>query len=95
MLQFKDAIKQSFQYLAEIYEGEELPNKLLEEIEYDERDDVWKVVIGFDSNRVTTTTAGNALLGSGSTTKEKLRNYKLIRLKGADGSFAGMFDRML
>lgn len=95
MLQFKDAINKSFQYLAEMYEGEELPNKLLEEIEYDESADVWKIVIGFDSNRVTTTTAGNALLGSGSTIKKKERNYKQIRLKGADGSFAGMFDRML
>lgn len=95
MLQFKDAIKQSFQYLAEMYEGEELPNKLLEEIEYDESADVWKVVIGFDSNRVTTTTAGNALFGSDSTTKKTERNYKQIRVKGADGSFVKMVDERL
>jgi len=36
-----------------MYEGEELPNKLLEEIEYDDSCDEWKVVIGFDSKRIT------------------------------------------
>ena len=99
MLNFKDAIKKSFQYLEEMYEGQELPNKLLEEIEYDDSSDIWKVVIGFDSNRITTTTEGSDMfrtaLGSKSTVKKKERNYKQIRLKGADGSFIKMIDQML
>jgi hypothetical protein len=95
MLELKDAIKKSFQYLELMYEGQDLPNKLLEEIEYDDSSDVWKVVIGFDSNRITTTTEGSSVFGSGSTTKKKERNYKQIRFKGADGSFIKMIDQML
>jgi hypothetical protein len=94
MLKLKEAIKQSFSLLADMYEGEELPNKLLEEIEYDENADIWKVVIGFDSNRFTTSTDGSALFG-GHTIKKRERNYKQIRLKGADGSFIKMVDQML
>jgi hypothetical protein len=99
MLDLKDAIKKSFQYLELMYEGQELPNKLLEEIEYDDSSDIWKVVIGFDSNRITTTTEGSdmfrAVLGSTSTIKKNERNYKQIRLKGTDGSFIKMVDQML
>ncbi len=99
MLELKDAIKKSFQYLDEMYEGEELPNKLLEEIEYDDSSDEWKVVIGFDSKRITTTTEGaggySSLLGSTSTVKKNERNYKQIRFKGEDGSFVKMIDQML
>lgn len=97
MLNLKDAIKKSFQYLEEMYEGVELPNKLLEEIEYDDSSDIWKVVIGFDSNRITTTKGSDmfgSMLGSSSTVKKE-RNYKQIRFKGADGSFIKMLDQML
>ena len=99
MLGFKDAIKKSFQYLDQMYEGEQLPNKLLEEIEYDDGADIWKVVIGFDSKRIITTIEGaggySYLLGSTSTVKKNERNYKQIRLKGEDGSFVKMLDQML
>ncbi len=93
MLELKEAIKKAFEHFEQIYEGEKLPNKLLEEIEYDDSDDIWKVVIGFDSDRITTRTDGPAMFGS--TIQEKERKYKQIRLKGKDGSFVKMADQML
>ncbi len=93
MLELKDAIKKAFEHFELIYEGEEIPNKLLEEIEYDDSDDIWKVVIGFDSNRIFTRTEGAAMFGS--MVREKERKFKQIRLKGEDGSFVKMVDEML
>jgi hypothetical protein len=77
-----------------IYDGENLPNKLLEEIEYDDESDMWKVVIGFDSEHIRTKTEGNTMFGT-ATVEEKERKYKQIRLKGQDGSFVKMVDEML
>lgn len=94
MLDLKNAIKKAFEHFELIYEGNKLPNKLLEEIEYDNEDDIWKVVIGFDSDRVTTKTDGPAMFAS-TTVKEKERKYKQIRLKGKDGSFVKMIDEMI
>ena len=97
MLELKEAIKKSFEYLDLMYGGQELNNKLLEEIEYDKSSGVWKVVIGFDSNRVTVTDRIDRSSSIGSllgvplqSAKEKIKNYKQIRLKGSDGSFVKM-----
>ncbi len=94
MLELKDTIKKAFEHFELIYEGEKLPNKLLEEIEYDDESDIWKVVIGFDSARITTRTEGSSMFGT-ATVREKERKYKQIRLKGQDGSFVKMVDEML
>ncbi len=93
MLELKNAIKKAFGHFELIYEDEKLPNRLLEEIEYDSEDDIWKVVIGFDSDRVTTKTNGPAMFAS--TVQEKERKYKQIMLKGKDGSFIKMIDETL
>lgn len=93
MLGLKDAIKKAFEHFDLIYEGEKIPNKLLEEIEYDDSSDIWKVVIGFDSNRITTRTEGPGMFAS--SVREKERKYKQIRLKGQDGSFVKMVDETL
>lgn len=81
MLELKYAIKKSFQYLELMYEGQELPNKLLEEIEYDDNADIWKVVIGFDSNRITTTTEGSECLNPCSVPHPQLRKKNGITNK--------------
>ena len=98
MLALKDAIKKAFELFEDIYEGQKIPNKLLEEIEYDDTSDIWKVVIGFDSDHIITRTEGNAfnsIIGGASTIKERKRKYKQIRLKGGDGSFVNMLDQTL
>ena len=98
MLELKEAIKKSFHYLDEmLYEGEALPNKLLEEIEYDDEKDIWKVVIGFDTDKVITTQVSTpyfAMCGT-PTEKKKERKYKQIQLRGSDGKFVKMIDQML
>lgn len=93
MIELKEAIKKAYEYIDLMYEGENLPNKLLEEIEYDEGADTWKVVIGFDSDHVTTKTTGPSLFPS--TVKEKERKYKQLRIKGETGEFIKMLDQML
>lgn len=93
MLDLKNAIKKAFEFFEQIYEGQKFPNKLLEEIEYDDSDDVWKIVIGFDSERITTKTEGPHLFPT--TVQENERKYKQIRLKGKDGSFVKMADQTL
>ncbi|WP_446008981.1 hypothetical protein [Candidatus Electrothrix sp.] len=94
MLALKDAIKKAFELFEVIYEGEKLPNRLLEEIEYDDSSDSWKVVIGFDSNHIIKKTEANAITG-GTSIEERKRKYKQIRLKGGDGSFVKMSDQAL
>lgn len=93
MIELKEAIKKAYEYIDLMYEGEKLPNKLLEEIEYDEGADAWKVVIGFDSDHVTTKTSGTSLFPS--TIREKERKYKQVRIKGETGEFIKMVDQML
>lgn len=99
MLTLKDAIKKAFELFELIYEGEKIPNRLLEEIEYDDSAATWNIVIGFDSDRITTKTEKNRfaeMIGGPSTlVKEKERKYKQIRLKGEDGSFVTMLDQTL
>lgn len=93
MLELKEAITKAFEYFDLMYEGEKLPNRLLEEIEYAESSDTWNVVIGFDSDRTTTRSDGPALFSSKVTEKE--RKYKQIKVKGETGEFIKMIDRML
>lgn len=98
MIELKEAIKKSFHYLDEmLYDGKDLPNKLLEEIEYDDEQDIWKVVIGFDTDKVITTqqkSPYNFAMG-GTTEKKTERKYKQIQLRGNDGKFLKMIDQML
>ncbi len=93
MLDLKEAIRKGFEHFELIYEGEEAPNKLLEEIEYDDDSDIWKVVIGFDTDRIKTKTEGPAMFPT--RVREQERKYKQILLKGKDGSFVKMLDEML
>lgn len=99
MLTLKDAIKKAFEHFELIYEGERVPNRLLEEIEYDDSAATWNVVIGFDSDRITTKAEKNRLaeiLGDPSALiKERERKYKQIKLRGKDGSFVKMLDQTL
>ena len=93
MLELKEAVKKAFEHFELIYEGKKLPDKLLEEIEYDNSSGTWNVVIGFDSDHITTRTEGPSVFPS--TVQEKERKYKQIILKGDDGSFIKMLDQKL
>lgn len=100
MLELKDAIKQSFHYLDEmLYDGKKLPNKLLEEIEYDDEKDIWKVVIGFDTDieviKQVQNIFSSPIFGPTQTEKKFERKYKQIQLRGNDGKFVKMIDQML
>ena len=43
----KQAVQKAKEYLADLYEGEEVEFVGLEEVEFDEEADQWKVTIGF------------------------------------------------
>ncbi len=94
MIEIKEAVQKAFGYIDMLYDGEVLPNKLLEEIEYDHEKDVWNVVVGFDSQRVIEKTEGPILIQA-VRTKEKERKYKKVVMKGEDGAFVKMVDEML
>ncbi len=94
MLELKEGIKKASEYFELMYEAENTPNKLLEEIEYDDSSDTWNVVIGFDSDHLTTRTEVPGTMFAFKV-QEKERKYKQIRLKGEDGSFVKMVEQML
>lgn len=85
MIESKKAVEVAMQYAKDHIGEENLPHLLLEELEYDESSNVWKVVIGYDSH-IQTKKIGSPLMGLGSSTEtEKKREYKTLEIDGATG----------
>ena len=88
-LDAKRAIRLAFDNFSEFFEFS--PNKpknvLLEGVEYNADIDEWDISIGFDIGRERTTSPQLSFLQS---TREPLREVRVITLRGADGAFVRM-----
>ncbi len=43
----KEAVKIAIKYISEIFEGENISNVCLEEVNYNEQEKIWEITIGF------------------------------------------------
>ena len=83
----KEAVRKARDYLADIFFDEQIVNVGLEEIEFEEATDTWKVTIGF--SRPWDRTIQSALSGPIS------RSYKVLRIDDKDGRVISVTHRAL
>lgn len=86
----KEAVRTAKDYLAELFEGEQIMNVGLEEIEFHEAGNKWVITIGFsrpwDLKNVLT-----AALGDG----RPARSYKVLHINDVSGTVESLTDRVL
>jgi hypothetical protein len=86
-MDFKDAVKAAKQHVIEIFDGENLSNVGLEEIEHDEVRHLWTVTIGF-SRPWDNIGALSAIAG------QKIpRSYKVVTIDDTDGKIRSISNR--
>ncbi len=86
----KEAVRTAKDYIAELFDGEEITFVGLEEVVYNEDSNNWKITIGFSrpwNNR----NAYAARVGDLRT----LRSYKVICINDDSGRVESLTDRML
>jgi hypothetical protein len=76
----KEAIKLAKEYVADVFGDENLYNLGLEEVEFDESDQTWKVTVGFSRPWNTVRNALTALAGE----PAARRTYKVVRIRDSD-----------
>ncbi|WP_336489331.1 hypothetical protein [Methylobacterium nigriterrae] len=85
----KEAVSRAKTYVAEIFDDESPSNIGLEEIRFDDRQDLWLITVGFSRswNRpkpFTTALGGDIDLN---------RTYKVVHVKDDDGKVVSLTDR--
>ena len=86
----KEAVRTAKEYIAELFDSEEITFVGLEEVVYSEESDSWNVTIGFSrpwNNR-------NAIVHSGSDFRT-VRSFKVLRINNSSGSVESLTDRIL
>ncbi len=98
MIDVKKAVKIAREFTTELYQGEEVSNISLEEVNFDDTTQEWAVTIGFDTNRKKVSRPNKPLSIIGNlneVSEEPIRAYKVIRLDVEDGEFRGMKMRQV
>ena len=90
-MNMKEAARTAKEYVADLYAGEEITDIGLEEVEFDDRLNVWVVTIGFSRPWGQKTNLA-ATLG-----RKQLpaRAYKVVRIDDDDGRITSLKDRLL
>ncbi len=88
----KAAVEAAFREFKELFAGARTSHVLLEGLEYDEHEDVWRVTIGFDVGRNRETGSENPLAPWGPTnrSKEPIREFRQFLLNANSGDFIKM-----
>lgn len=81
----KEAVTKAFKYAHEFYKLQEIPQLMLEEVEFDEEKKNWLVTLGYKSSR----TIQRQTLPL-TTEKESLREYKTFRINAENGEFVAL-----
>ena len=92
-MQPKQAIQKAKDIVAEMFADENPLNIGLEEIEYDDRDDVWKVTVGFDRLRSDLVRLSNVTAElTGAQPKLALfkREYKVVSINAQDAAMVSI-----
>lgn len=86
----KQAVHAAKEYIAELYEDEQIIDMGLEEVVFEELPAVWKVTIGFSRPWDVKGPAIAALVDA-----RRTRSYKVISLNDASGKVESLTDRVL
>ncbi len=85
----REAVQIAKDYIKKVYEGEEIRNLGLEEVEIDDETDDWLITLGF--SRKWDYPRSNGL----SDAPETKRAYKTVRIKADSGEVVSVKDRIL
>ena len=88
----KEAARTAKSYLNDLFSDEQVTNVGLEEVEFDELDNVWKITVGFSRPWDRRVSIASTL--SGEATRAG-RSYKVVRIKDDDGTIESLRDRLL
>ena len=86
----KEAARTAKDYLTDLFADESITNVGLEEIEFDEFDNVWKITVG-SSRPWDQRNALVAIMGSDG---RPIRSYKVVRINDDDGMVMSLTDRI-
>jgi hypothetical protein len=89
-MEVQEAIKLAKRYVLDVFADEDPSNVGLEEVEFDDGNDVWNVTIGFSRPWNSTKSVMASLAGE---QPPKKRAYKVVRLRNADGKMIGIKRR--
>ena len=89
-MEVKEAAQMAKEYLIDLFAGEEITNVGLEEVEFDNMSNDWKITIGFsrpwDQNKGFITALGES---------RPARSYKVIRISDTGSHVVSLKDRLL
>ena len=85
----KEAVQSARLHIVDVFSAEEITNVGLEEVEFDQVENVWKVTIGF-----TRPWERQGALGV-SLGLKTVRSYKVVRIANGDGTIKSVMDRVL
>ncbi|MCI5221614.1 MAG: hypothetical protein D3924_02760 [Candidatus Electrothrix sp. AR4] len=96
-IELYDAVKIAKTQAQQLFEGQTLPHLMLEEVEFDEKEQAWLIRLGYDSHHVVKTTSrGDKMVpsmfgGDDTITEEKTpRVYKEFKIDASDGHLISM-----
>ena len=96
-IELYDAVKIAKDQVQQLFAEQTLPHLMLEEVEFDEKEQVWLIRLGYDSHHVVKTTSRGdkmmpSMFGGGDTTTEERtpRVYKEFKIDASDGHLISM-----
>ena len=89
-MEVKDAVRLAKEYVADLFEAEQITNVGLEEVVFDEPSDCWNVTIGFSRPWDEKGPLVTALAE-----RSPARSYKVVHISDLDESVESVTDRFL
>ena len=87
----KEAVQTAKDYLTDLFADEEITDVGLEEVEFDEFDNIWKVTVGFSRPWNHQNGLSNTQEGYG----RPNRSYKVVHINDYEGVATSVTDRIL
>jgi len=90
----QDAVRIAKIQAQQLFEGQILPNLMLEEVVFDEQKQAWLVTLGYDSHQRVKTTekaiVSSMFGGPDIITESRPREYKVFQIDASDGRLISM-----
>ena len=91
----KEAARTAKDYLLDLFEGEEIINVGLEEIEFDDSSKNWSITVGFWRPWDYSNKSPMTLTLFGELSRPLTRSYKIVRINDQSGRVVAVKDRTL
>ncbi len=92
MIDVKEAVKIATGYMRDLYEADDIPNLLLEEVELSEDEKSWLVTLGFTREFLKPSPLAIAVTND---SPREIRAYKVVRLNAVNGQVESLKIRKL